>query len=244
VAIFLIVLAAWGAHEYALAQTMPSADPANDPRPGLTRFFDAIRSADKTAAMQCWHDDLRELEGDRRKYIGDLVSHLVDEMIAEYRLEQALASKMPDVRCEEGQAGRVGGPTPTADELAKAQFTIYRRLAVINWGRDEDSGFPMVYDNHGNERRWRISKRQWYATTHSSVGDALLLSGLSAKAKDATTPEILAGKFKTIEEVDQAYGRHMEEELVKVEKAKRGAQRRQPTGAGDSAVRSHPPPGA
>jgi hypothetical protein len=80
----------------------------------------------------------------------------------------------------------------------------------------------MHYDNQENERRWKISKRQWYATTHSSVGDSLLLSGLSAKAKDATTPEILAGKFKTIEEVNQAYGRHMDE-LLEAEDAKRGA---------------------
>jgi hypothetical protein len=221
-AVFLVVLATCFVCEFASAQTRPSSDPADDPRPGLQRFFDAIRGADKTAAMQCWHDDLRDMEGDRRKYIGTIVSHLVDEMIAEYRLEQALASKMPGARREVGQVGRVGGPTPTAEELAKAQFTIYRRLAVINWGRDKDSGFPMVYDNFGNERRWRISKRQWYATTHSSVGDSLLSSGLFAKAKDATTTEILAGKFKTIEEVHKAYARHFGE-LVEALKAKRSA---------------------
>src|SRR5215213_8183609 len=117
--------------EFAAAQTRRATDPADDPRPGLQRFFDAVRSADKTAAMQYWHDDLRDLEGERRKYIGDLVDHLVDEMIAESRLEQALARKMPGVRREEGQVGQVGGLTPTADELAKAQFTLYRRLAVV-----------------------------------------------------------------------------------------------------------------
>jgi hypothetical protein len=201
--------------------TRPSRDPADDPRAGLQRFFDAIRSADKTAAMQCWHDDLRQLEWDRRITIGTLVSHLVDEMIAEYRLEHALATKMPDARRRGlGEAGRSGGPTPTDDELAKAQFTIYRRLAVINWGRDESSGFPMVYIR-GDEPRWKISKLQWYSTTHSSVGDALLFGGFSAKAKDATTADILAGKFKTIEQVNEAYGRHMDK-LIDAEKAKRG----------------------
>jgi hypothetical protein len=89
-------------------------------------------------------------------------------------------------------------------------------------GPDKDSGFPMVYENWGNEPRWKISKRQWYATTHSSVGDALLFSGLNAKAKDATTPEILAGKFTTIQQVNLAYGRHMDK-LLDAEQAKRGA---------------------
>jgi hypothetical protein len=172
--------------------------------------------------MRCWYDDLRDLEGERRKYIGDLVSHLVDEMIAESRLEQALARKMPGARRDAGEVGQVRGPTPTADELAKARFTIYRRLAVVNWGRDKDSGFPMVYDNWGNEPRWKISKRQWYATTHSSVGDSLLLTGWFAKAKDATTKEILEGKFKTIEEVDKAYQRQMGE-LADAADAKRSA---------------------
>jgi hypothetical protein len=221
-AILLVVLAACGARALASAQTRPATDPADDPRPGLQRFFDAVRSADKTAAMQCWYDDMHDLEAWRRKVIGDLVDHLVDEMIAESRLEQALASKMPGVRREKGEVGQVRGPTPTDNELAKARFTIYRRLAVINWGRDKDSGFPMQYDNRPNEPRWKISKRQWYTTTRSSVGDSLLLTGWFAKAKDATTKEILAGKFKTIEEVDKAYRRHMGE-LADAAEAKRGA---------------------
>jgi hypothetical protein len=53
-----------------------------------------------------------------------------------------------------------------------------------------------------------------------SVGE--LLGGFSAKGKDTTTKEILAGKFKTIEEVDKAYVRHVTE-AIDAEKAKRGA---------------------
>jgi hypothetical protein len=221
-AVFLVVLAAGGAGELVFAQARPSTDSADDPRPGLQRFFDAVRHADKTAAMQCWHDDLRYFDGERRKFIGDLIHNLVDDMIADYRLEQALAGKMPDARREAGEAGLVRGPTPTTDELAKARFTIYRRLAVINWGRDADSGFPMQYDNRPNEPRWKISMRQWYETTHSSVGDALLLSGMHAKAKDATASDVLAGKFKTMQQVHEAYLRHLGE-AVDALKAKRGA---------------------
>jgi hypothetical protein len=217
-----VVLAAGGVGEVVFAQTRPSTDSADDPRPGVQRFFDAVRRADKTAAMQCWHDDLGYFEDDRRKMIGDLILNLVDDMIAEYRLEQALASKMPDARREARESLLVRGPTPTADELANARFTLYRRLAVINWGRDADSGFPMQYDNRPNEPRWKISMRQWYETTHSSVGDALLYSGMHAKAKDATATDVLAGKFKTMQQVHEGYQRHLGE-AVDALKAQRGA---------------------
>ncbi len=79
--------------------------------------------------MQCWDNDV---EGDeRRKYVAQLVSHLLDEMIASHRFEQALADKLPDAYRKASQAGNT---TPTEVDVAKAKFTLYRRLAIVNWG--------------------------------------------------------------------------------------------------------------
>jgi hypothetical protein len=202
----LAVLLAFGIHRVALAQTRPSTDPANDPRPAIERFFDAVRHSDKAAAMQCWENDV---EGDeRRVHVAELVSHLLDEMIASQHLEQALASKLPDVYRQVSQSGNT---TPTDIDVANAKYTVYRRLAIVSWGRRDESGFPMEFDNRPNQQRWKISMRQWYTTNRSSVGDSMLLSGWGAKTKERTAADILDDKVKTNEQLQKAYLRHMRE---------------------------------
>jgi hypothetical protein len=189
----------------ATASTTKSA--AADPRQDLAMFFDAVRRGDQASAFDCWDNDIAPL--DQRAYVEDLVRHLMREMIAGYRLEQALSAKLPE---EYDKARRAGRCTPTPEELAAAQFTSYRRLAIVKWGAAEDAGFPMVLDSRDQSHpRWKISMQQWYATNHSSVGDSMLMSGWGAEAKDLTAKEILDGNLRTIESVQLAYVRHMNE---------------------------------
>jgi len=127
-------------------------------------------------------------------------------MTARYRFEQALAKRFPDAY----EAARRGGDTtPTAAELSTARFLTYRRLTIVKWGDGEEDGFPMVLDNTDDARQvWKISMQQWHETNGSSVGDPLLLSGWGARSTDMIAKEMLEGKFKTLEEVQQAYMRH------------------------------------
>jgi hypothetical protein len=202
-----LALAVGGVGQVVWAQTRPTTEPADDPRPALVRFFDAVCRADRAAALACWDNDVERDE--QRRYVEDLVGHLVDEMIASYRFEQALAQKFPDAYDKARQAG---GNTPTTADLAAAQFTVYRRLAIVKWGRNEDDGFPMEFNNADRAHpHWKISMRQWHETNRSSVGDSMLLSGWGAKAKEATAKEILGGDLKTIESVQEAYMRHVSE---------------------------------
>ena len=190
--------------------TIPTVDPNEDPRPGLAAFFDAIRKADEPAAFNCWFADIRNDED--RKSVEDLVHHLIREMIGTAKFEAALRSKFP---ADFEGIRRSGSTTPDAAQLLGCKFTTYRRLAICRWADDEDAGFPMVLDNHERIQNkhgvWKVSMQQWYETNRSSVGDSMLSSGWGVKAKELITKEMLAGKFKNVDEMQTAYLKHMKE---------------------------------
>jgi hypothetical protein len=214
-----IAIVVWVAPSTAGAQARPTVSPAtqpeDDPRFGLGLYFDALRKGDEAAAYACWFDDISSDE-EQRKYIADLVHHRVVEMIADCQLQKELALHLPDIY---RQAQKSGGAPPEPSKLSSAQFTVYRRLAVIKWGDDEDDGFPMVLDNTDRAHKvWKISMQQWHETTRSSVGDSMLLSGWSAKATDMTTKDVRDGKIRTLEALSEAFLRHMSD-LANAEEA-------------------------
>ena len=190
--------------------TEPTTEPTADPRPGLVAFYDAVRHGDEAKAFGCWYDDV---EGDdARKQVEGLVHHLVTEMIATARLEDALRQKLP---ADYKKARSDGGITPDTATLAGCRYTIYRRLAICSWGPEEDDGFPMVLDNSGKYQNqpetWKLSMQQWHETNASTVGDPMLLSGWGAKAKDLTTKDLIAGKFKNADDIQLGFMKHMKE---------------------------------
>jgi hypothetical protein len=178
---------------------------AGDPRTGLIAFFDAVRRENESAAYACWMNDVDN--SDDRQYVEDLVHHLVTELIATARFEQAIARKLPR---DYEQQRRLNKLIPNSIKLSSARFAVYRRLAIVSWGDDEDDGYPMVLDNSGpGTPVWKLSMHQWHETTRSSVGDSILISGWGARAKDLTTKELLAGKFPTLEAAEEAYLHHL-----------------------------------
>jgi len=191
--------------------TQSAVDADSDPRPNLSHFFDAIRNGDESAAFDLWYDDIPG-DDDHRKHVESLVHHLDAELAAEAKFQTAMSQKMP---VELEKMRKQGSILPDSKTILGCQFTAYRRLAICKWGEDEDDGFPMVLDNHGKYQgipeAWRISMQQWYETNKSSVGDSMLLSGWGAKAKDLTTKDLLAGKLKTMDDVEGAYIDHMKE---------------------------------
>jgi hypothetical protein len=204
------------------ASTEPTTEPLVDPRPGLVAFYDALRHGDEAKAFGCWYDDA---EGDdNRKQVEDLVHHLVTEMIASARFEDALRQTFP---ADYKKAQSDGGITPNTATLSGCQYAVYRRLAICSWGKDEDDGFPMVLDNSGMFQNqpavWKLSMQQWHETNASSVGDPMLLSGWGAKAKDLTTKDLLAGKFKSADEMELGFLKHMNEIADAEDKAEKAA---------------------
>jgi len=180
----------------------------------VLRFFEAVRRGDEVGAFACWENDIREDE--HRKYVENIVANFTKSLCANFRFEEAIAKKFP-VRHREM---RDEGETAPGDEkISAAQFTVYRRLAIVRWGKDEEDGFPMVLDNRDQARPvWKISMQQWYEANRSSVGDSMLGADFLAKATDLTTKEILEGKYHSLEAVGKAYLRHWEEMLHEVEK--------------------------
>jgi hypothetical protein len=65
--------------------------------------------------------------------------------------------------------------------------------------------------------------QQWHETNNSSVGDSMLMSGWVPKATALTTQEILAGKFKNIDEVDEAMLQHLTDIADAADKADKAA---------------------
>ena len=207
---------------FAQPATASATQPDGDPRLGLAAFYDAVRAGDEAKAFACWYDDVQS--DDRRTEVEELVRHLVKEMIASARFEDALRQKFP---ADYDKARREGHMTPEAPLLTSCRYAVYRRLAICSWGQDEDDGFPLVLDNSGIfEKRpavWKLSMQQWHETNQSSVGDSMLLSGLGARAKDLTTKDVLAGKFKNADEIELGFLQHMHELEEADEKASSAA---------------------
>ena len=67
----------------------------------------------------------------------------------------------------------------------------------------------MVLDNTQRPGVWKISMQQWYETNRSSVGDSMLIAGWQTKAMALTTSDLLAGKVKTAEELEDTLIKHM-----------------------------------
>ena len=183
-----------------------AGDPLDDPLPGLVSYFDAIRRGDKPTALACWFNDV---DGDgSRSYIASLIPHLIDSLIADYQLEQALVDKLPELHAQMQAAGRT---TPDATRLAAAaKFTTFRRLAIVRWADGDEGACPMVYDNTNRDHGvWKISMQQWHETAGASVGDSFLLGGWTARATEMTAKDIRAGKVHTAEELQSAMLDHL-----------------------------------
>lgn len=181
-----------------------------DPRPGLAAFYDAIGKGDEVAAFNCWFDDIK---GDAERHdVDDLVHHLNREMIATAKFEAALRQKLPAEFEKEHKDGEI---TPESKQLLACKYTVYRRLAICKWGDEEDDGFPMVLDNsgiyQGHPAVWKLSMQQWHETNASTVGDPMLASGFGVKVKDLVTKDLLAGKYKTLDDLLNGYLDHMKE---------------------------------
>ena len=206
-----ILLAAPGCTTPAAPRASPTTHPTTiptstiDPRSGLITFFEAVHSENEPAAFACWMNDIAD--SSQTQYVEDLVHHLITELVATSRFEKAIAAKFPRDYQEQRRQNNL---TPDPAQLAAARFAVYRRLAIVSWGDDEDDGFPMVLDNHDRAAPlWKISMQQWHETTRSSVGDSILLSGWGATAKNVTTKEVLAGKFSTFQGAQEAYLKHL-----------------------------------
>jgi hypothetical protein len=105
---------------------------------------------------------------------------------------------------------------PTPEQVAKAKFTTFRRLAIIRWSDDEDAALPMVLDTSMKPPKWKISLSHYRETTRSSVGDSFGMIDMAAVI-DSLTKDVLDGKVKSKDELQEAQLRHLEEQLKKRE---------------------------
>src|SRR5947207_14745924 len=72
-----------------------TADYPADPRPVVVEFFQHIRSGDAEAAWKCWNSTVGK--GEDKKYEVTQVRSAIAHWIAQFRLEQALEKKLPQL---------------------------------------------------------------------------------------------------------------------------------------------------
>ncbi len=179
-----------------------------DPRVAAVEFYGHIRRGEAEEAWKCWFADSRG----NAKYQENVVRNTIAEWISQFRLEQAVEKKLPQLYKEMEQSRRL---TPTPDEIAKARFTAYRRLAIIRWSDDEDAGLPLVLDSSIDPPKWKISLSHYRETTRSSVGDSFHATDMMARVLDSVTKDVLDGKVKTKDELEEAQTRYIEAQLKK-----------------------------
>src|SRR5689334_20079750 len=133
-----------------LAQARDTLGYPADPRVAAVEFFGHIQRGEAEEAWKCWFADSRG----NAKYDENVIRNTISEWISQFRLEQALMQKMPQLYLEMQKSGSL---TPTPEQIAKASFTKYRRLAIIRWSDDEDAGLPLVLDSGMQPAKWKIS---------------------------------------------------------------------------------------
>jgi hypothetical protein len=197
------------------ASPRDTADYPIDPRPIVAQFFRYVRAGEAEAAWKCWKSEVRQ--GADKKYEETQVRNTIAQWIANFRLEQALQEKVPQLY-ENMKAD--GTLTPTPEQIAKAKCTTFRRLAIIRWSDDEDAGLPLELDTTAKPPTWLISLGHYRETTRASVGDSFRATNITAKATDAVTKDVLDGKVRTAEDLAEAQLRHLDEQLKKLPKPK------------------------
>jgi hypothetical protein len=197
------------------ATRLDTVDYPVDPRPIVVRFFAHVRAGDGEAAWKCWNSAVRH--DDDKKYEETQVRNTIAQWMANFRLEEALQAKAPKLY-EQMKAN--GTLTPSSAQLAKARFTTFRRLAIVRWSDDEDAALPLELDTNAQPPRWLISLSHYRETTRSSVGDSFRATNVTARAIAEVTKDVLAGKVKTEDDLDEARLRHLERQLKKVPKPK------------------------
>jgi hypothetical protein len=212
--LFLAVAASLFVSQTAQGQTATARDTADypaDPRPIVVQYFESILSGDAGEALQCW--DLQSPAGSDAKYEQTQIRNTIAELIAEARLERAVKEKLPALYAKMEEAKAL---TPTPERIRKANFTTFRRLAVIRWSEDEDAGLPLVLDTNLKPPRWKISLSHYRETTRASVGDSFRASDVVPRSLDKVTQDILAGIVVDANGLAEARLRHLEEELKKM----------------------------
>ena len=192
-----------------------TADYPADPRPVVVEFFQHIRAADAEAAWKCWDSTVGK--GEDKKYEATQVRNAIAHWIAQFRLEQTLEKKLPQLYDKMKTDGTL---TPTPEQIANAKFTTFRRLAIIRWDDDEDAGLPLELDTSAKSPRWLISLSHYRETTRASVGDSFRATNITARAIDEVTKDVLHGKVKTSADLADAQMRHLDEQLKKLPKPK------------------------
>lgn len=192
-----------------------TADYPADPRAIVAELFEQIRKGDAEAAWQCWNPEVRP--GGDKGYEQRQVKNTIAQWIANFHLEQALQEKVPKVFNAMKARGTC---TPTAAELAKAQFTTFRRLAIVRWSEDEDAALPLELDTTAKPPRWLISLSHYRETTRASVGDSFRMTNATALATEEVTKDVLAGKVRTEEGLENAQLRHLGQQMKKTRKRK------------------------
>ena len=192
-----------------------TADYPADPRVAVVEFYQHIRAGEAEPAWKCWDADLGK--GADHKYEEAQVRNTIAQWIAQFRLEQALEKKLPEI-----YAAMKGNDalTPIPEQIQTARFTTFRRLAIVRWSDDEDAALPLELDTGTKPPKWFISLRHYRGTTRASVGDAFRTTGLLAQSIDDTTKDVLAGKVKTGDDLQAAQMRHLDEQLKKLPKDK------------------------
>src|SRR5207237_10697960 len=94
-----------------------TADYPADPRPVVVEFFQHIRAGDAEAAWKCW--DPAVGKGEDEKYEVAQVRNMIAHWIAQFRLEQAVEKKLPQLYDKMKTAGTL---TPTSEKIEKAKF--------------------------------------------------------------------------------------------------------------------------
>ena len=97
----------------------------------------------------------------------------------------------------------------------KASFTTFRRLAIIRWSEEEDSGLPLELDTSRKPSKWLISMKHYRETTRASVGDSFRATDAAVQAIDHLTRDVFDGKVKTERDLSDAHRRYLEDELAK-----------------------------
>ena len=179
-----------------------------DPRVAAVEFYGHIRRGEAEEAWKCWFADAPS----NAKYEETLIRNTIAEWISQFRLEQAVMKKLPQLYREMEKSASL---IPTPDEIAKARFTAYRRLAIIRWSDDEDAGLPLVLDSGIDPPKWKISLSHYRETTRSSVGDSFHATDMMARVLDSVTKDVLDGKVKTRDELAEAQMRYLEAQLKK-----------------------------
>jgi hypothetical protein len=192
-----------------------TADYPVDPRPIVAEFFRHVRAGEAEAAWKCWNSAVRH--GEDKKDEQMQVRNTIAQWIADFRLEQALQKNVPQLYENMKAAGTL---TPAPEQIAKAKFTTFRRLAIIRWSDDEDAALPLELDTSAKPPRWLISLSHYRETTRSSVGDSFRATDITARATAAVTKDVLDGKVKTADDLEDAQLRHLDELFKKLPKPK------------------------